>query len=78
MDWTFATIATHYDTGVADDSLYTYQPMDFYVKSGWPTQAKQYLAIAVAAPLVLLALVGLAVWFIVRRVRRRRAAQVSR
>lgn len=78
MDWTFATIATHYDTGEVNDSLYTYHPMDIYVKSGWPTQAKQYLAIAVAVPLVLVALVGLAVWFIVRRVRRRRAAQVSR
>jgi hypothetical protein len=70
-------LTTFYDTGEVDDSLYTYQPMDFNVKRGWTTQAKQYLAIAVAVLLVLVVLVGLAVWFIVRRIRRRRAAQVS-
>jgi pimeloyl-ACP methyl ester carboxylesterase len=67
---------TFYDTGEVDDSLFTYQPMDFHVENGWPAQAKQYLAIAVAVPLVLVALVGLTVWFIIRRVRRRRASQV--
>ena len=67
-------VTTCYDTGEVDDSLFTYQPMDFYVKSGWPTQAKQYLAIAVAVPLVLVALVGSLVWFIVRRVLRRQSA----
>jgi hypothetical protein len=67
-------VTTFYDTGEVDDSLFTHQPMDFNVKRGWPTQAKQYLAIAVAVPLVLVALVGLVVWFIVRRVRRRKSA----
>jgi hypothetical protein len=62
---------TFYDSGEVDDSLFTYQPMDFYVKRGWPTQAKQYLAIAVAVPVVLVALVGLAVRFIARRARRK-------
>jgi hypothetical protein len=66
-------VTTFYDTGEVDDSLFTHQPMGFYVKRGWPTQAKQYLAIAVAVPLLL---VGLAVRFVVRRVRRRRASQV--
>jgi flagellar biosynthesis/type III secretory pathway M-ring protein FliF/YscJ len=51
--------------------------MDFYVKRGWTTQAKQYLAIAVAVIVVLFAGVGALIWFIVRRVRRRRAGQVS-
>lgn len=69
-------LTTFYDTGEVDDSLYTYQPMEFYVKRGWPVQAKQYLAIAVVAPLLLVMLVGLAVRFVVRRVRRRRASQV--
>jgi hypothetical protein len=68
---------TFYDTGEVDDSLFTYQPMDFYVESGWPTQAKQYLAIAVAVPLMLVALVGSAVGFIVRRARRRKLAQAA-
>ena len=66
-------LTTFYGTGEVDDSLFTYQPMDFYVKRGWPTQAKQYLAIAVAVPLVLVALV----WFIVRWVWRRRASKAS-
>jgi len=70
-------LTTFYDTGEVDDSLFTYQPMDFYVKHGWPAQAKEYLAIAVAVPLVLMALVGLAVWFIVRQVRRRRARKAA-
>jgi len=48
--------------------------MDFHVDRGFPEQAKQYLAIAVAVPIVLVALV----WFVVRWVRRRRASQVSR
>jgi hypothetical protein len=57
-------LTTFYDTGEVDDSLFTYQPMDFHVNRGWPTQAKQYLAIAVAVPLVLAVLV----WFVARRV----------
>jgi pimeloyl-ACP methyl ester carboxylesterase len=66
-------VTTFYDTGEVDDSLFTYQPMDFHVDRGFPEQAKQYLAIAVAVPLVLVALV----WFVVRWVRRRRARQAS-
>jgi pimeloyl-ACP methyl ester carboxylesterase len=65
-------VTTFYDTGEIDDSLFSHQPMNFYVKRGWPTQAKQYLAIAIGVPLFLMALVVLAVWFIVRRRRRRR------
>jgi pimeloyl-ACP methyl ester carboxylesterase len=68
-------LTTFYDTGEVDDSLFTYQPMDFHVKRGWPVQAKQYLAIAVVVPILLVALIGLAVWFVVRRVRRRRASR---
>jgi flagellar biosynthesis/type III secretory pathway M-ring protein FliF/YscJ len=70
-------LTTFYDTGKVDDSRYTYQPMDFYVKRGWTTQAKQYLAIAVAAIVLLFAGVVALIWFIVRRTRRRRAGQIS-
>jgi hypothetical protein len=66
-------VTTFYDTGEVDDSLFTYQPMDFHVERGFPEQAKQYLAIAVAVPIVLVALV----WFVVRWVRRRRARQTA-
>ena len=68
---------TFYDTGEVDDSMFTYQPMDFDVKSGWPSQARQYLAMAVAAVLVLAAVVGLVVWFTVRLVRRRKSAKAA-
>jgi pimeloyl-ACP methyl ester carboxylesterase len=66
-------LTTFYDTGDVDDSRFVYQPMDFHVNRGWPTQAKQYLAIAVTVPLVLVAL-G---WFIVRWVRHFRARKAS-
>jgi hypothetical protein len=68
-------LTTFYDTGEVDDSLYTYQPMDFHVNRGWPVQAKQYLAIGVGVPLVLVVLV----WFIVRwALRRRRAKKLAK
>jgi len=66
-------LTSFYDTGVADDSLYTYHPVDFHVGFGFPEQAKLALAVVVLVPLLLVALV----WFIVRRVRRRRVGQVS-
>jgi len=69
-------VTTFYDSGQVDDSLFTYQPMDFNVDRGWPTQAKQYLAIAVVVIVLLVALVVLVIWFVTRRVRRR-ASQVS-
>jgi hypothetical protein len=65
-------LTSFYDTGVADDSLFTYQRVDFAVGLGYPAQAKLGLA---AIVLVVVGLVAL-VWFIVRKVRRRRAAQV--
>ena len=67
-------LTSFYDSGVADDSLYTYQPVDFSVGLGFPGMAKLLLAIVVVVPLGLVALV----WFIVRRVRRRRVSPVSR
>jgi hypothetical protein len=66
-------LTTFYDTGEADDSLFTYQPMDFDVGMGFPTMAKLVLAIIV---LVIAGVVAL-FWFIVRRVWRRRASKAS-
>jgi hypothetical protein len=66
-------LTTFYDTGEVDDSLYTYQPMDFHVDRGWPVQAKQYLAIAAAVVIVVLAIV----YFIIRWVRRRRVRKAA-
>jgi pimeloyl-ACP methyl ester carboxylesterase len=60
-------VNTFFKTGQVDDSLFTYQPMDFHVDRGWPTQAKQFLAIAVAVPVGLMALVWLVVWLLRRR-----------
>lgn len=63
-------VTSFYDTGVADDSLFTYHPVDLHVGLGYPEQAKTLLAVVVLVPIGLVAMV----WFIVRRVRRRRTA----
>jgi len=66
---TIHLLTTFYDTGVADDSLFTYQPMDFHVGLGFPVIAKIVLAVVllIAGGLVVLAR------FVVRRVQRRKA-----
>lgn len=65
---TIHLLTTFYDTGEVDDSHYTDQPMDFDVGlMSFPLIAKVLVAVIV---LVLLLLV----WFIVRRVRLRRAS----
>ncbi|MGH2521612.1 MAG: alpha/beta fold hydrolase [Anaerolineales bacterium] len=70
----FERLATSfYDTGVADDSLYTYAPMDFGVSLGFPALAKIVLGIV----LLLIAVVVVVIWFIVRRIRRRMARRRS-
>jgi pimeloyl-ACP methyl ester carboxylesterase len=65
-------LTSFYATGVADDSLFTHQPVNFAVGFGFPEMAKLALAIVVIVPLLLVGLV----WFIVRRVQRRRAGRV--
>jgi hypothetical protein len=65
-------LTTFFDTGEVDDSLYTYQPLDFDVGSGWPGLAKNVLAIFIVVLIVLLAVVGFTLWFIMRRVRHRK------
>jgi hypothetical protein len=64
---------TFFDTGQADASLYTYQPLDFDVGLGWPRLAKLLVAVVVLVPILLLVLV----WWIIRWAKRRRASQVS-
>ena len=68
---TMHLLTTFYDTGVADDSLFTYQPMDFDVGLGFPAMANLVLA----AIVLLIAGVLAAAWFIIRRVQRRRTSQ---
>jgi hypothetical protein len=70
---TMHLLTTFYDTGVADDSLYTYQPMDFDVGLGFSAMAKLLLTAIVLLIVIVVALV----WFIVHRIRRRRAVRVS-
>ena len=68
---TMHLLTTFYDTGVADDSLFTYQPMNFDVGLGFPTIAKLVLA----AIVLVIAIVVAAAWYIARKVRQRRAGQ---
>ncbi len=63
-------LTSFYDTGAADDSLYVYHPVDFRVGFSYPEQAKLGVAAIVLVPIGLVVLV----WFVVRKVRRRRAA----
>lgn len=56
-------LTSFYDTGEADDSLFTYEPMDFQVGLGFTQIAKLTLGGVTA---VLLAIIG-AIWFVVRR-----------
>jgi pimeloyl-ACP methyl ester carboxylesterase len=68
---TMHLLTTFYDSGMADDSLFTYQPMDFDVGLGFPLMAKILLAA------VVLALIGLVllVRFVMRWLRRHRASK---
>lgn len=66
-------LASFYDTGVADDSLFTCAPMEFHVSWGFPRLAKIAL---VAVVLIVAGVTGL-VWFIIRWIRRRIAGQAA-
>jgi hypothetical protein len=70
---TMHLLTAFYDTGVADDSLFTYQPMNFDVGLGFPAMAK----LIVAAIMLLFAGVVALIWFIFHKTRRRRAGQIS-
>jgi hypothetical protein len=63
-------LTSFFDTGVADDSVYTYLPMDFKPAMRFPLLAKVLVGVC------LLLAVGLvwAAWAVIRRLARRRAA----
>jgi len=60
-------LTSFYDTGVADDSLYTYAPIDFRVSRGYPALAK----IGLGLVLLISAIVAGVIWLTIRRVKRR-------
>jgi pimeloyl-ACP methyl ester carboxylesterase len=62
---------TFFDTGQADASLYTYQPLDFDVGLGWPALAK----LLVTIPVLIVVIVVAVVWFIARRVKQSRVGR---
>jgi len=64
-------ITSYYDTGVADSSLYVYDPVSFKPGMSLATMAK----LLVAAVIVLPALIILVIVLVVRRIRRRRAVR---
>ena len=66
-------LTSFYNTGVADDSLYTYAPIDFQVSWGYPALAKLLLGLV----LLLIAAVVAVIWLVVRRVQRRKARQAA-
>ena len=62
-------ITSFYDTGVADNSLYTYAPIDFRMSWGYPALAKLLLGMV----LLLIAAAVTLIWLVVRRAQRRKA-----
>jgi len=64
-------IISYYDTGMADDSLYVYQPLSFEPGMSLTVMAK----LLVAAMVVLPALFTLGVVLVARRIRRRRTVE---
>ena len=54
-----------------DDSLYRYEPMDFSVRWGYPTQAKLIVGGVLLAAIALISIAWLALRFIRGRVDRR-------
>ena len=66
-------ITSFLDTGVADDSLYTYAPINFQVSWGYPALAKLLLGLV----LLLITAVVAVIWLVVRRIQRRKARQAA-
>jgi len=66
-------ITSFLDTGVADDSLYTYAPIEFRVSRGYPALAKLLLGLV----LLLITAVVAVIWLVVRRIQRRKARQAA-
>ena len=64
-------LMTFYNNGEVDDSLYTYEPVDFNPQQTWGGMAKVALAIVLAVIVLLAAII----WLVVRLIRRRRTAK---
>ncbi len=62
-------LTSFYNTGIADNSLYTHRPMKFSVgiKGSFPSLAK----IFISAILILIIIVIILLWFVIRFMRRR-------
>jgi hypothetical protein len=66
---THRMLTSFFETGLADGSLYKYEPMRFEVRWGYPLLAK----LAVAGCVLLVILLGGLVWLMVQFIRRRKA-----
>jgi hypothetical protein len=62
-------VTTFFDTGEVDASLYEHQAVDFNVVQGWDDLMRTFIIIIV----VVIALVIALIWFIISRIRRRKA-----
>ncbi len=71
---TLRLLTSFYDTGVADDSLFTYAPMDFHVSLGFPALAKIMLGTGV----LIVAAVVAALWSVARRMRAGKSDEATR
>ena len=66
-------VTSFYDTGVGDNSLYTYAPIDFGVSWGYPVLARLLLGLV----LLLIAAMVMTTWLVVRWVQRRKTGQAA-
>ena len=64
-------LKTFYNTGVVDDSRYTYSPMSFKVGLGYPTIMK---LIMVGVIFILMILLGV-IWLVIKKFRRKKVLQ---
>jgi hypothetical protein len=61
-------LTAFYDSGEVDDSLFTYQPMDFDVSLGFPAMAK----IGAGIILLVIAILGVVAWRVLKKLNARR------
>jgi len=59
-------LTTFFDTGEADDSLFTYQPMDFNAGPNFRSMAKVGLGLAASGVVGITGLAALTIWLLVR------------
>ena len=64
-------LKTFYNTGIVDDSRFTYSPMSFKVGLGFPTMMKLVVAGAIFVIVIILGII----WLVVRKIRRKKLLQ---